>query len=312
MTEENQAKSTMKKVKENAVVVLRSRRGKIFVAVVCVAFAVFVAVWEVYARPVTDQYVRFAAAVIPFPAVSVDGERVSIKNFLEEYDAALRYLNGRDTAPNTDEMEMAIVNSIINKMAIRQLSESRAINVDSERVEEYYREIISGGDEEQFEKELRDEFGWSVEDFRERVVESVVLALQMNDEILRNEDDQKDRRTVIDGAYARISGGEDFSSVARDIHSGFGGTSQFDLGYATLSEMQDFLLSAVKDLPVGSFTDVLDTKKSFAIYRVEDRIIVADDVQIRLLTVSVPKKTLEEVVRDYLESVKVKRYVGKI
>jgi parvulin-like peptidyl-prolyl isomerase len=290
----------------------KTPRGKMVVIIGCVVILLFVAFSQVYSRPMDDPFVRVMANIIPFPAVVVDGTSVSLKDFLAEYNALEQYFEEQGSeGPNSDDLEIAIADTIINKLVIRKLAAQRGIVVDEESVEQYYQDVIASEEsEEAFVKELDESFGWSVEDFRTKVVESIVLALQMNDEVLNNAEDQMQRREAIDGAYARLRNGEDFATVAKDIHSGFDAAFESDLGYVSQSIIPSTWVSAVENLPEDSYTEVLELPEGFAIFKVEERIVAGDDTQLHLLVVSVPKKTLEEVVGEYLEGAKVKRNVG--
>ena len=288
-------------------------RGKIIALTACVAVLMLVGVQQVYSRPMTDTFVRAAASIIPFPAISVDGTTVTLKDFLTEYVALEQYFKEeKKDGPNGDDLEVAIADTIVNKLAIRQLAQRRGIAVDAVRVEKYYQDVIASEEsEEMFMRDLKDSFGWSREEFKSRVVEAIVLALQMSEEVLGNQDDQRGRREIIDTAYARLKNGEDFAVVAKDVHAGFGGTLQSDLGYVKQSVIPATWVFAVENLPVGSYTDVLDLPEGFAVFKLEERIVAGEDTQLRLLVVSAPKKTLEEVVKEHLEDAEVKRYVGE-
>lgn len=290
-----------------------SSRGRIIAGIVCVVVLLLIAFTQVYNRPMTDSFVRLMASVFPLPAVSVDGASVTLKDFIAEYDALGSYFAQQGNGgPSSEDLEVAIADTIINKLAIRKLAAERGVEVDAARVEKYYQDIIASEEsEEAFVRELDESFGWDVEEFKSRVVESIVIALQMSEEVLENADDQTLRRATIDGAYARLRNGEDFATVAKDIHSGFDASFESDLGYVKQSAIPLTWAFAVENLPGGSYTDVLDLPEGYAVFKVVERIAAGEEKQLRLLVLSVPKKTLEDVVLEYLEGVEVKRYVGE-
>jgi len=284
------------------------------VLVVLFVVALGVASQQVYSRPVDDAFVRSVAQVLPFPALSVNGTRVSMKEFLVEYDALTQYFADQGSeAPPADQLEIAIADTLINKVVIRQLAEARGLAIDTARVAQYYQEVLASQEsEEAFVQDLNDTFGWTAEEFKSRIIESIVLALQMSEAVLYDQTTQQSRRDSIDAAYVRVSNGEDFALVATDIHAGFGAGLQADLGYVKLSIIPESWASAVASLSIGSMTEVLDLPEGYAIFKAEDRIVAAEDTEVHLLSITVPKMTLEEMVKDYLETAKVKRYVGEI
>ncbi|MBI4437690.1 SurA N-terminal domain-containing protein [Candidatus Uhrbacteria bacterium] len=293
---------------------LKTPQGKGAAVLVVLVVLFGIATQQVYSRPVDDTLVRILSRVLPYPALSVNGTTVTLNEFLSEYDALKQYFAGQEGAsPTDDELEVAIADTLVNKVVIRQLAQARGLEVDSERVEQYYQEVLAAQEsEEAFVEDLRETFGWSAKEFQSRIVESIVLALQMSEAILSDEALQGPRRDMIDAAFARVAGGEDFVSVAREVHAGFGAGLESDLGYVKLSAIPSSWSSQVEALAVGGMTDVLDLPEGYAVFKAEDRIVAADEVQIRLLSITVPKVTLEEAVGDYLETSKVKRYVGEI
>ncbi len=292
---------------------LSTGRGKALIAAVIVVALLAVASQQVYARPVDDPFVRTMASVFPFPALSVNGTTVTMKEYLAEYDALKKYFADQGgEAPPADQLEIAIADTLVNKMAIVQLAEARGVAVDADRVEQYYADILASQEsEDAFVTELQNTFGWSVEEFKNRVVESIVLALQMSEVILADSSLQQSRKDTIDAAYARVVGGEDFATVAKEVNTGFDAGLEADLGYVKLSVIPESWASAVDALSIGSMTEVLDLPEGYAVFKAEDRTVSGDETQIHLLSITVPKVTLEEVVKDYLASVTVKRYVGE-
>lgn len=269
---------------------------------------------QVYSRSVDDPFVRMIARVFPFPALSVNGDTVSMKEFLAEYDALAQYFADQEGgAPPADQLEIAIADTLTNKMVIRQLATARGLEIDEARVEQYYQDVLASQEsEEAFVQDLTETFGWSVDEFKTRVVESIVLALQMSEAILADEALQQSRRDSIDAAAVRVQGGEDFATVGKEVNAQYDAGFEADLGYVKLSIIPEAWASSVEALEIGSVTEVLDLTEGYAIFKAEDRITAADDTQIHLLSITVPKVTLEEVVKEYLETAEVKRYVGEI
>lgn len=269
---------------------------------------------QVYSRSVDDPFVRTLASVFPFPALSVNGDTVSMKEFLSEYDALKQYFEGQEGgAPPADQLELAIADTLTNKIVIRQLAQARGLEIDEARVEQYYQDVLTSQEsEEAFIQDLNDTFGWNVDEFKTRVVESIVLALQMSEAILADETLQQSARDSIDAAAVRVQSGEDFATIGKEVNAQYDAGFETDLGYVKLSIIPETWAASVEVLEIGAVTEVLDLSEGYAIFKAEDRITAADDTQIHLLSITVPKVTLEEIVKDYLETAEVKRYVGEI
>ena len=291
---------------------IQTPRGKCAVGIGVLLVALGLLAGQVYTRPVTDPLVRAMANVFPFPALSVDGRMVTIQDFLQEYDALGSYFeDAGQEAPPHEQLEIAIADTMINKIAIAQLAQRYGVELDQERVEQYYQEVLSSQEsQEAFEQSLSETFGWTVEEFKTRIVESIVLALQMTDVVLADAPTQQPRRDLIDAAFARVQSGEDFATIAKDVHAGFEGI-EGDLGYVKASAIPESWASQVTTLEEGDTTQIIELPEGYALFKLEEKIVAGEDTQLHLLSITVPKVSLEEVVKKYLAGVKVKRYVGK-
>lgn len=290
---------------------VKTPKGKLAMVVVVVLVLLGLLAGQVYARPVTDPLVRTMASILPFPALTVDGKTVTINEFLTEYDALGSYFeDAGQEAPPTEQLEIAIADTLVNKIAIKQLARQYGVELDEERVEQYYQDVIAQDGEEAFAQNLEESFGWSTEEFKERIVESIVLALQMTDAVLADTQTQQPRRDLIDAAYARVQAGEDFATIAKDVHAGFEGI-EGDLGYVKASVIPESWANQVNVLEEGQTTEIIDLPEGYAIFKLEEKIVAGEDTQLHLLSITVPKVTLEEVVDEYLTTVEVKRYIGE-
>jgi len=285
--------------------------GKIVLGVVALIVLFILLTVQVYARPVTDSLVRKVSQFIPYPALSVDGKEVTIKEFLTEYDALKQYFGDLpEQMPPADQLEIAIADTLVNKIAIQKLALQYGVELDEERVEQYYQDVIAQDGEDVFTQNLFETFGWTPEEFRTRIVESIVLALQMTDTVLADTQTQQPRKDLIDSANERIQADEDFATVAKDVHAGFDGIES-DLGYVKASVIPESWASQVLSLEEGDTTEIIDLPEGYAIFKLEEKIPAGEDTQMHLLSITVPKVSLEEVVDEYLTTVKVKRYVGE-
>lgn len=312
MNDDTQAPETFAPEHSSAIkTFVKTPKGKLTVAIVVVAVGLSLLTVSVYARPVTDSFVRTMASIFPLPAFLVDGKIVTIKEFLTEYDALEQYFEDLgEQVPPVEQLEIAIADTLINKIAIQKLATQYGVDLDKERVEQYYQDVISAQENEKvFEENIARTFGWTVEEFKSRIVESIVLALQMTDVVLADTQTQQPRFDLANVAYERIQAGEDFATVAKDAHANFDGI-QSDLGYVKVSVIPESWSSQVVDLEEGQTTEIIEMLEGYAVFKLEEKILAGEDTQLHLLSIMIPKVSLEEVVEKYLATVKVKRFVG--
>lgn len=252
----------------------------------------------VYRMPVTNPFVRGVSSVIPYPAVMVNGSIISMEAYGNERDALMQYLSttGFEQKPSEEMIQQTILDALVNKAAIRAIAFEKGIRIDQERVEQYYQDVLATQEsEEAFAKELKESFGWSIGDFKKRIIESIVLALQMSEYVLSNDELQKDARAQIEQAQTKLEA-SDLSALNQDF------------GYQTAATFADQWPS-VESLTMGDRTGIIESDTEFTIYYVQDRIETADETQLHLKAVTVPKKVLENLVDEYLATAKVRYFV---
>jgi hypothetical protein len=307
--ENEETQGRKKKVKKKS-----SSKSRVLISVIGVVVVVLMATFFVYNSAPTGFLVRFVTAVIPYPVMSIDGTSVSFKDYLSEYDSLVKYFESNEDSeeevPSEIDSREMILKTITNKVIIQKLAKKHGVKVDQTKVEEFYVGVVAGEEsEEVFEKQIKETFGWSTKEFKKRIVESIVLAGQMNEFIQTNEEMQKSKKDLALESFARIASGEDFGAVAKEVHNKVKVLMDSDLGFLKLSDIPETWRESVGELKIGEFTNVLELPEGYAMFMAVDRAVSGDDVQIHLLTLTIPKKSLEEVSGEYLNEIEVKRYL---
>ncbi len=249
-----------------------------------------------YQLPITNPVARSIVRLIPYPAAMVNGSMISMESYANEHDALLRYLEstGYEELPSEETVRQTILDALVNKAVIRELAFRAGMKIDEERVEAFYQDVIEGeGSEEAFIEELRETFGWTKEEFKTRIIESIVLALQMSEYVLADEELQAEARTQIETELANP-----------------GTIPEADLGVVSVANVPE-AWTEILQLPDGERSGILETSFDFAIVKVLDRTEDTEtgETQLHLSGVVVPKTTLEDLVENYLADARVRYFV---
>jgi len=271
----------------------------------------------VYTNKPTDSTVRKIVDVVPYPAARVGSHSLTISQYLDEYDALMGYFDSLGTDPSSlpteEEIEVNIIDTMINKAVIGILAEDFGIELDQAQVDEMYQEMIeNSGSQEEFQKELSDTFGWSEEEFIHSVIEPIVLAAQIEEFVVGNEEIQGEAKMRANDAFGRLEAGEEFSVVASETNDDRSAIFGGDLGYLSIEEMPEEWISPLESTEVGGFTPVIESSDGYAILQLYDRIANDEGVEeLGLAAILIRKKTVEQLISEYIESAKIKRYLGK-
>ncbi len=293
----------------------RSSKHLIFKVLVAVIVLIVGVTYFVYNSSPLNSFSRMLTTVIPYPAVSVGGTMLSIKDYVSEYDSLVSYFKktgeeGSAEIPKESESRDMILETVTNKIAITKLAKKFKVDLDKERVESFYQDLLDGEEsEEAFEKDIAETFGWTVKEFKKRIVESIVLAMQMGEYIQGSEEIQQAKKDFAILSHGRILAGEDFGAVAKEVHAKLFVEMDPDLGFLKLSELPESWGSIVSDLQVGDVSEVIELSEGYAMFTALDRIVAGEETQIHLLSLTVPKVDLEQFVGSYLETIKIKRYL---
>jgi hypothetical protein len=252
----------------------RSMRGKRVLVIGLVAVVlllgglVFEAHRLVYSRPPGDPLVAFLVSVLPFPAVNIGPLTISMKEYLVEYRVLKSSFESieEQEPPSSEQLQEVILQTLINKKVISKLAADYGVTVSTDRVDTYYKQtILAQQDESAFTQELQDSFDWSVDDFKKRVVEPIVLALDTNTVVLNNSTVQSGPRSIVESAHERILRGEEFSSVAKEVMEPFGLTEN-DLGFFKTSDLPTEWRSSIEAKAQGEVTEILESNDVFTFF----------------------------------------------
>jgi len=266
----------------------------------------------VYWQAPTSPLVRTVIGVLPFPALVINGQIITIADYLGEYDALNNYFSKAEDVerPVEEELQNNIIETIVNKTLLEQLAAKYEVSVSPEDIDKGLEDLaeMSGG-EEALTQQVTDNFGWSLDQFKNKVINSLVLANKMTEFVYSSADLQADKHARAEEAMARLIAGDDFGVVAAEMSDDPSAKANGDLGYIKQSEMVEPWASAVAELKKGERTDIIDTAGRYLIFQVTDRITKKEDEEFKLLVISVRKKTLDEIVQDYLRNSQVRRFI---
>ncbi len=249
----------------------------------------------VYRFPVTNRFTRAIISVVPYPAAMVNGHLVSLDDYANEYDAIMHYVDSTDSEelPDDSVIQQTIMNALLNKTVIRLLAKQDGVVLDQSRVDQFYQDVVQEEESEEiFIQQLDETFGWSQKEFKERIISSIVLALQMSEHVLTDQSLQADARANIEQELALP-----------------GTLEEVEIGDRLISDLPPNW-TELFDVPIGERTGILESETEYAILTVEDRTEDEAGQHVVLKGVVVPKVTLEDVVNTYLQTASVTYFMN--
>lgn len=133
---------------------------------------------------------RKISAVVPLPAIIINGRFISYNDYLKEVDAVDRFLARqqgmgiiRDLPPRK-QIRKEITDFLIKQEIIKDLVNQYEITVSPKEIDDEIKKIkAKSRSEESFEETLKDLYGWSEDDFGNKVIQNYLMVSKLSDKI---------------------------------------------------------------------------------------------------------------------------------
>jgi len=266
----------------------------------------------VYSLTATSPVVRAITSVLPYPAYVIGNEVITYGEFLTEFDSLAAYFNSIEEEANKN-LDVEVTEALINKIATQHLAVELSIELDPERETALFKQVLYGlSGEDELAVELEQELGWTIDEFKERVVQPIALATQINEFVLNDEEIQAERRSQADEAYQQVIDGESFDTVSGEVAGNFELPVWKDKEFEKLSAYPTDWQTIISELEIGDITEPFNADATFVIARLDEKIEAGDDTEVKLSLIAIPKIGLEDTLDEYLEEIRIWRLIRKI
>jgi len=259
----------------------------------------------------TDNFIESRIVeIIPYPAVIIDNTHFisisdlksnakAVRQFYESQDfskAGLRVdFSTEDGAKRLKLKERDILNKMIEDRLIILVSKKNGIKVSDSEVDDNVSRALSeyGNKEDNVQSKLLTLYGWTMEDFKEKVVKPDLYRKQL--EKVYQKDGQLDADVLhkkISEANSTLESGGDFSKIANTYSDGPSKENGGELGWFKKEQLLPEIADTVFKLNRGKRTDVLESPIGFHIIELDD-FRIADGIRtmVKLRQIFVAKKT---------------------
>lgn len=251
----------------------------------CAALVVVVGSYARYETNGTAQKIasslRFPAFIVwnpffVFTTTELRGDMQSVRKFYEGQDfssVGMRVdFTTEDGKKRLLSRERGILNKAIEDRIIEQIVNDAGARVTDEEVDQNVDRRLHefGVETGKIEESLNRLYGWTIEDFKEKVVRTELYKEKANKIFEERTEKGRDEeaRKKIDEAKRRLDAGVSFSDVAKDFSEGSTAKQEGDLGWIELSGAEPNLADAIKKMKVGDRSNVIETSLGYHIVEV--------------------------------------------
>lgn len=251
--------------------------------------------------------------VIPFPVARTGGEFISYENYLFElrhythyYETQLKvnFENDKDRE-QLNQFKKRALEKIINDAYVKQLAAELGVSVSDREVEDQITIVRNqnrlGSTEKVFEDVIKDYWGWSVNDFK-RSLKNTLLAQK----VVAKLDTEANNKAA--AALAELKAGVDFAEVAKkysdDPSKDNGGEIGFPVDKAS-KQISAQATDALFALQPGQHTEIVNTGYTLEILKN----IETNGDKIRAARIVINFKPIDEFVNDRKEKQKYTQFI---
>lgn len=269
----------------------KKRHLKLLVAIIAVSGAIFavllVLILGVYKYNWNNRAMLAAEKIIPFPAVYVRGAgSISMSEVKADDKAVQKFYESPDFEKigmrvdfSTDQgqkrlqvKEKEILNKLIENKIIEALAKKRTINISDATVDqEVDSSIQQFGNRQNLMSELARLYGWTLDDFKQKVVKPELYAEKLT-EAFTNETDTSTQEAKVKSLYDRVTTKkEDFAKVAKESSEGQSAENGGDLGWSTRDQLVSEMADKAFSMKQGDISEVISSPLGFHIIKLEEK-----------------------------------------
>lgn len=305
--------SIRRKLKKNKLPVLvASVAILLFVALVLIFLGIYKFNWN-------NAFTSAFTKTVPLPAVYIKGaglisigeiqqDSKSVKKFYESQDfdqLGMRVDFSTDQGNKRLQIkEKEIINKLIENKIIEALARKRSIILtDADVDREVNSSIEQFGNRQNLMSELARLYGWSLEDFKQKVVKPELYTEKLA-EVHASEADLSEQEKKIKTLHERAAlGKEDFADTASSSSEGESSKNGGDLGWSAREQLIPEIAEVAYNLEVGKVSDVIASPLGFHIIKVEEKKTEGSEelIHLRQIFVKIPTfgDWLKEQIKDY-------------
>ncbi len=247
-------------------------------SLIIAAFVIFMSysVVALYRLGGTSSFLYRVTQVLPFPVAKAGSSYVSYENYLFELRHYMYFYQNQqkldfNTAAGKQQLtdyKKRALEKVVNDAYVKQLASQNKVSVSNREVNDAItvlrRQNRLGGSEQAYIDALKQNFGWSTDDFR-RVIRQQILEQKVVSAL------DKDARTRASAAQAELKAGASFAAVAAKYSDdaatkGTGGDFGFVVDTAN-RDISPITTDALFKLKPGQTSGVVNTGYSLQILK---------------------------------------------
>jgi len=239
--------------------------------------------------------------VVPLPIAYIDKHLIWLDDFYIDLNALKKFYSkeyAEDQLPIT-ELKLQTYYKLIEKEIILDFADENNLKATDEEISQQISVISQQSEDQSLDELTQDMFGWSFENFVERVIKYQILANKTNSFILNSQEWQVQPYSQIQDYNQRLASGENFDDLSNYI------------GWFNEPDISDTILNQLKNTETGEYSDIIETDYGFYIIKVIDTLETSDGTtNYELSQILVKKNDLGTYVETKLKNSRLYKFIN--
>ncbi len=280
-----------------------------------------------YVFRVESPLINSVKNTLHLPAIIVDGRWISIKE-VDENTASIKqfYESQReiysdlgvridfDTEDGQKRLliqKRKMLNNLVEGIAIAEIAKEWDITISDEAVQSAMeRPMAEAGTQEAVKERLEKLYGWTLDDFGEKVVRRQLLEEKVAAKFEQENRATDEMRAKIDAVRKELQNGRDFADLAKQYSEGATAENGGVMGWFESRQLQDTIGDTITKMEVDTYSDVIETPLALHIVYLND--VHENDKGDKLYLVShiiVKKQTFAAFLAEHMKQMHVREFL---
>lgn len=252
---------------------------------------------------------------IPFPAVLVDGNFVSMDTLVKRYEM-LKSIENSAVIMQREEIEAEVFDKLTEDGVLEALAAERGIKPTKDNLDSLYKQLagqLAGGDESKLETVLDGYSNLSKEDFKNTILKIYFLTTELKTWYNSQNDFNKAVFAKAEKIKSLAATGEDFSALTKQ-YSDDGSAAVFsgDSGFFDPEQLSSGLQKGLQSLKAGEITILPSSEGLHVIKLLERTPVDAEGEKIRVQQIFLQETGYEKWFSEQVKKAKVIKFTKYI
>jgi parvulin-like peptidyl-prolyl isomerase len=293
----------------------------IYSALIVIVAIIIVLGVAIYAFGWDNGLIKKAEKFIPYPAAIVKNTNFitigrlnanlnSVKKFYESQDFSEVNMRVDFSTENGKKRlklkEKEILNKLIEDKAIEVIAKRREIKISNETVtQNLERKLEEYGNGEKLENDLERLYGWSTEDFKNKIVKPDLYKQELESLFDKENPTVSGAKSQIEKANDELNNKKLFADVAKKYSKGSTAQDGGELGWYKKNQLIYEISDTTFSLEKGKRSEILESPLGFHIVELEDKKTENGEDLVKIRQIFVPKKTFAEFLTEEMKKIKI-------